>query len=143
MGNIIHEAERTCQLPVALSVGVHDRYHNGFLHFIIITTALLYAGRQHFACIQQVTVIVCPEVIGLHFHVYQLMAVCLCLYRIKPSPRRTRGCLLFYGQSPCSSQTCQTRKRSAICVLFYLRFLFLNGPTSGILNCSPSWSSSN
>ena len=61
----------------------------------------------------------------------------------KPSPRRTRGCLLFYGQSPCSSQTCQTRKRSAICVLFYLRFLFLNGPTSGILNCSPSWSSSN
>ena len=60
----------------------------------------------------------------------------------KPSPRQTRGCSLF-GQSPCSSQTCRTRKRSATCAFRYLRFWLLKGPTSGMLNCSPNLSSSN
>ena len=62
------------------------------------------------------------------------------IYRL---PRVKRGVVHFNGHSPCSSRTCRTRKRSATCVWLYLRFLLLKGFASGILNCSPSLSSSN
>ena len=61
----------------------------------------------------------------------------------KPSPRKTRGCC-FYGHSPYSSRYAWKRVSwSANRVSCYLRFFFVaNSSASGILNWSPSLSSS-